>query len=208
MKEDVLEQVVEDYLHLKGYFTRHNLRFRPDPEHPEFISRDDSVPSDVDVVGINPKANGVGRVWVVSCKSWQVGFNAEGKLKEMRGEKKNPKRATWRHFRELWVPKWNEAFRQAVEDETGARDFTYSLAVTKLTGSFDAEASAKLWREDPTIARESCGLRVLVPDHAGDVGRAPGDVDDDPRAERDRAAGSIAEGSGRRRLASKCHYRR
>lgn len=164
MKEDVLEQVVEDYLHLNGYFTRHNLRFRPDPSHREFVSKDDSVPSDVDVVGIHPKRKGASRVWVVSCKSWQSGFNAEGKLRELRGEKKNPKRATWRHFRELWVPKWNEAFRRAVEDETGERDFTYSLAVTKLTGPYDAEAAAKLWREDPTIARslEGCEFSFLT----------------------------------------------
>ncbi len=49
MKEDVLEQVVEDYLQLCGYFTRHNLRFKPDRSAPGFVSDQDSVPSDVDV---------------------------------------------------------------------------------------------------------------------------------------------------------------
>jgi len=29
MKEDVLEQVVDDYLKFKGYFTTHNVRFGP-----------------------------------------------------------------------------------------------------------------------------------------------------------------------------------
>src|SRR6266516_2333330 len=29
MKEDVLEQVAEDYLQMRDYFTRHNLRFKP-----------------------------------------------------------------------------------------------------------------------------------------------------------------------------------
>ena len=43
------------------------------------------------------------------------------------------------------------------ENETGERDFTYSLAVTKLTGPYDAEAAKKLWREDPTIARSLAG---------------------------------------------------
>ena len=33
MKEDVLEQVVEDYLQSRGYFTRHNVRFKPAPDH-------------------------------------------------------------------------------------------------------------------------------------------------------------------------------
>lgn len=51
MKEDVLEQIVDDYLQFKGYFTRHNVRFRPRPAHPEFKTRQDSVNSDVDVVG-------------------------------------------------------------------------------------------------------------------------------------------------------------
>ncbi len=29
MKEDVLEQIVDDYLQLNGYFTVHNVRFKP-----------------------------------------------------------------------------------------------------------------------------------------------------------------------------------
>ncbi len=33
MKEDVLEQVVDDYLKFKGSFTTHNVRFRPRPDH-------------------------------------------------------------------------------------------------------------------------------------------------------------------------------
>jgi hypothetical protein len=37
MKEDVLEQIVDDYLQFKGYFTTHNVRFKPDP------GRDDSA---------------------------------------------------------------------------------------------------------------------------------------------------------------------
>ena len=28
MKEDILEQLVDDYLQAKGYFTRHNINFR------------------------------------------------------------------------------------------------------------------------------------------------------------------------------------
>lgn len=146
MKEDVFEQIVDDYLQFKGYFTTHNVRFRPRPDHPDFKSRQDSVNSDVDVVGYHPTKTGVDRVIVVTCKAWQVGFDATAKLAELRGEKRNPKRATWHHFRELWVPKWSEAFRAKIEELTGQATFSYRIAVTRLKGDRAA------WSADPTIA--------------------------------------------------------
>jgi hypothetical protein len=82
---------------------------------------------------------------VVSCKAWQGGFRADAKLAELRGEKANPKRATWRTFRELWKPKWSEAFLDAVEEKTGRRTFAYRIAVTHIRGDADA------WADDPTI---------------------------------------------------------
>lgn len=145
MKEDVLEQIVDDYLQFNGYFTTHNVRFRPRPDHPDFKSQQDSVNSDVDVVGYHPMKTGVDRVVVVTCKAWQTGFDATAKLAELRGEKRNPKRATWHHFRELWVPKWSEAFRSKIEDLTGETRFTYRIAVTRLKGD------AASWTTDPTI---------------------------------------------------------
>lgn len=151
MKEDVLEQVVEDYLQLQGYFTIHNVRFRPSPDHPEFVRRDDSVHSDVDVVGFNPRLAGPKRVMAVSCKSWQTGFDAPGKLAELRGEKANGKRATWRYFRELWVPKWAEAFRAKIKDLTGETTFSYRIACTRLKGDDSA------WATDATIV-ENLGV--------------------------------------------------
>ena len=154
MKEDVLEQVVDDYLQFNGYFTTHNVRFRPRSDHPEYKSRQDSVASDVDVVGYNPHLRGVGRVVVVSCKSWQTGFDATAKLAELRGERKNPKKETWRHFRELWVPRWSEAFRARVEELTGESTFSYRIAVTRLKG--DAAA----WPDDPTIRTNLAGCSV------------------------------------------------
>jgi hypothetical protein len=36
VKEDILEQIVDDYLQVEGYFTQHNLKFKPDPKHPHF----------------------------------------------------------------------------------------------------------------------------------------------------------------------------
>lgn len=154
MKEDVLEQIVEDYLQFKGYFTAHNVRFRPSAEHPLFDRRQDSVYSDVDVVAVHPKKRGTDRVLVVSCKAWQVGFDATAKLAELRGEKKNPKRATEKHFRELWIPKWSEAFRSTVKDLTGAERFTYRVAVTRLKGDPDP------WSTDPTIRANLPGCPV------------------------------------------------
>ncbi len=157
MKEDVLEQVVEDYLQSRGYFTRHNLRFRPSASHDDYVSNKDSVRSDVDVVGLHPTIQGASRVWVVSCKAWQTGFDADAKLRELRGEKKNAKRETWMHFRELWVPKWSEAFRAALHEATGEASFRYSVAVTRLTGKVDQEQAERAWISDPTIVSHLAG---------------------------------------------------
>lgn len=90
MKEDVLEQIVDDYLKFSGYFTTHNVGFRPRKDHPDYVSKQDSVHSDVDVVGLHPRKTGVEHVVVVSCKAWQGGFDASAKLAELRGDKKTP----------------------------------------------------------------------------------------------------------------------
>ncbi len=154
MQEDVLEQIVDDYLQHLGYFTQHNIRFRPRHDHPDYDSQQDSVRSDVDVVGINPQKRGLDRVMVVSCKSWQSGFDATSRLAQMKGEKKNPKRETWRHHRELWVPKWSEAFRAAIKDCTGRGAFSYRIAVTRLRG----ETSD--WGRDSNIAENLPGCSI------------------------------------------------
>jgi hypothetical protein len=154
MKEDILEQIVEDWLQLDGYFTIHNVPFKPRKEHAEYIGQQDSVASDIDVLAVHPRRSGVDRVVAVSCKSWQSGFDATAKLAELRGTKANPKRATWRHFRELWIPKWSEAFLDTVEERTGQRDLTYRVAVTKLRG--DAAA----WSTDTTIGGNLPGCDV------------------------------------------------
>lgn len=103
MKEDVLEQIVEDHLQLAGYFTMHNIRFGPRTDHPDYIKKQDSVTSDVDVVGVHPLRNGIDRVIVVSCKAWQSGFDATAKLEQLRKNKKVSGRDAWRFFRELWI---------------------------------------------------------------------------------------------------------
>ncbi|MDR3422798.1 MAG: hypothetical protein P4L80_16400 [Xanthobacteraceae bacterium] len=73
-KEDILEQIVEEYLAHEGYFVRHNIKFLPKKDHPDFVSKEDSNHSDIDVVGLHATLEGPARVLAVSCKSWQGGL--------------------------------------------------------------------------------------------------------------------------------------
>lgn len=71
MKENILEQIVEEYIVRKGYFVQHNLNFLPRKDHPNFITNQDSNHSDIDVIGFHLFIEGERKVMVVSCKSWQ-----------------------------------------------------------------------------------------------------------------------------------------
>jgi hypothetical protein len=133
-KEDILEQLVEEYLLHEGYFVRHNLKFKPRADHPDFNARQDSNHSDIDVIGYHPTRTGPDKIVVVSCKSWQDGFNPTQRLRGINEGMILNGRDAWKGFRELVVPKWSEAFITAVEESTGRRDFTYMLAVTKVIG--------------------------------------------------------------------------
>ena len=127
-KEDILEQIVEEYLVHKGYFVQHNVKFRPHPDHPDFDRRQDSNYSDIDVIGYNPRLRGMKKVMVVSCKSWQSGFRPKYIISNIE------KPRIWKRFRELTSPKWSEAFVKIINDTTGSRKFTYVTAVTRLIG--------------------------------------------------------------------------
>ncbi|MDP5220253.1 hypothetical protein Q5Y75_23975 [Ruegeria sp. 2205SS24-7] len=133
-KEDILEQIVEEFLIHRGYFVQHNIKFLPRKDHPDFIAKKDSNHSDIDVVGYHPKLKGAEKVLAVSCKSWQSGFHPASKIDAIEKGKKVSGRMAWQSFRELTVPKWSEAFIQAIEDVTGTRNFTYITAVTKVRG--------------------------------------------------------------------------
>jgi hypothetical protein len=160
MKEDVLEQLVEDYLQLEGYFTQHNVRFKPSKEDPGYVGNEHRVSSDIDVIGINPKKRGPDKVIVVSCKSWQSGFNAVYRLDQMREKRSNPRRKVWRNHRELWDPIWAKSFRAEVKEMTGQSQFHYWLAVTRLTGSeTDPVAAGNLWANDERIKKNLSGSR-------------------------------------------------
>ena len=134
MKEDILEQVVDDYLQAKGYFTRHNVKFRPDENGAGYERKADCVRSDIDVVGVNPLLQGADRVWAVSCKSWQGGFRVASQLSSLELDKTRSGRKSWKSYRELMIPKWSDAFCEEVFRLTGSKSFTYVTAVTRLSG--------------------------------------------------------------------------
>ena len=136
-KEDILEQIVEEYLIHKGYFVQHNVKFLPSKDHPDFVTNKDSNHSDIDVIGYHPKFEEERKVLVVSCKSWQGGFKPKATIEAIRNKKKVGGREAWMAFRELTVPKWSEAFIKAVKEATGEARFTYVTAVTHLRGNKD-----------------------------------------------------------------------
>lgn len=156
MREDVLEQLVDDFLQLRGYFTRHNLKFRPRSDHSDYEQRQDSNHSDIDVLGYNPLLNGPERVMAVSCKSWQSGFDPRAKLEEITQNKVRAHREAWRFFRELARPKWSEAFVAAVEEATGCREFVYVTAVTSLRGD------RTLWEDHEPFREALAGNRIRL----------------------------------------------
>jgi hypothetical protein len=133
-KEDILEQLIEEYLTHKGYFVRHNIKYLPRRDHPDFVSNQDSNHSDIDVLAINPLLEGPSKVLAISCKSWQSGFNPLFEINCIRENRTVRGREAWRGFRELVVPKWSEAFLKTVRENTGAKEFTYVLAVAKING--------------------------------------------------------------------------
>jgi hypothetical protein len=134
MKEDILEQLVDDYLKASGFFTIHNVKFKPLPTDCEYVASDDCVASDIDVLGFHPKRRGPSRVWVVSCKSWQLGFNPQEKITAIEQNKTVSGRKAWQGFRELTKRKWAEGLMSEVERLTDSTQFTYVTAVTKLRG--------------------------------------------------------------------------
>ncbi|MFA9200848.1 MAG: hypothetical protein ACEQR8_06615 [Cypionkella sp.] len=133
-KEDILEQVVEEYLTHLGYFVQHNVKFLPRRDHPDFISNQDSNHSDIDVLAYHPTKLGADKVIAVSCKSWQQGFNPSSELAAILGDKVVRGRKAWKSFRELTQPKWSEAYIKAIEQATGSTSFTYVTAVSKIRG--------------------------------------------------------------------------
>jgi hypothetical protein len=163
--EDVLEQVVDDWLRRKGYFTRTNVRFGPGKDDVGYVSRDHNQMSDLDVLAVSPrlKRNNPSAVFAVSCKAMQEGFSPNGWLAAAdsgRRYKGRGKGAAWKHLRELWDPVWAASLRTKVEELTGATRFTYVLAVTRLGrgGSPDMGVLRDHPRVGPNLGGNPCKL--------------------------------------------------
>lgn len=152
MKEDILEQIVEDfYASQKGWFVKHNVKYRPLLDDPDYISNKDSVHSDIDIIAYNPTAEKNHKVVVVSCKSWQSGFNIGKDIEYLESTAEYNKLSTefiprekWKTFRELVSEKWLRSFSKKIKDETGSTHFTYIIAVTKISGKLPEENKARL----------------------------------------------------------------
>jgi hypothetical protein len=156
MKEDILEQLVDDYLKFNGFFTIHNVKFQPDATDPDYITRNDCVASDIDVMGFHPMRGGTDRVWVVSCKSWQAGFDPRERIASIERDKKISGRQAWQAFRELVKKKWSDGLIKQIEKLTGSTEFTYVTAVTRLRGA------ASIWQEYPPFRNNLRGNPIKI----------------------------------------------
>lgn len=143
MKEDILEQIAEDYYTKRdGHFTKHNLKFRPSDRDKNYVAKYDSVHSDIDLIVVNTRQRN--RAIAVSCKSWQGGINLshyklsiETAIKEQ-PNKTSGKRDDWCRFRELCIHKWTDAFVAVLRNELGVKNETimkleYVILCTKIT---------------------------------------------------------------------------
>jgi len=153
MINDILEQVAEDYFRSKGYFTQHNVKYRPSIKNKKY-----SVHSDIDILGIHPLQKGKSRVIVGSCKSWQVGLNIESELGflENRG-KIISGREYWKTFRELADKTWAKALKDKVKELTGQNTFIFYLIVTRYEGD------KNLWENFPLFKGNliNCDIRLI-----------------------------------------------
>ncbi|HQF88685.1 MAG TPA: hypothetical protein PLN26_15800 [Acidobacteriota bacterium] len=171
MKEDILEQLATDFLESQGYFVRANLRYRPSksdadglPEKFAYNTKQDSVHSDIDIVAYHPLKNGKDKVIVMSCRSYQDGFNINNEWKNLSKDRKPGGRDAWRYFRELCNPKWSRAYRRRIEEVTGEKEFIYYLTVTKITPlkNKSIEEQKKKWTEyKPFLDTLQAEIRII-----------------------------------------------
>jgi len=156
MKEDILEQIVDDYMKFNGFFTVHNVKFQPAKTDPDYVKADDCVASDMDVVGFHPMRTGTDRIWVVGCKSWQIGFDPKDRIEAIEQRKKREGKDAWRSFRELAKLKWANGLVAEVEKLTGSTRFTYITAVTKLIGTPD------VWEQNENFRNHLRGNPIKI----------------------------------------------
>ncbi len=150
MINDILEQVAEDYFREQGYFTQHNVKYRPN---------NTGVHSDIDIIGVHPKKSGIEKVIVVSCKSWQVGLDINVYLrlfKEAPDTIVGGKKIT-KTFRELMEENWAKALKKKVYELTGEKKFKFYLAVIKYRGSKKDWENFSIFKEN----LPSCEINLI-----------------------------------------------
>jgi len=155
MIEDVLEQVVDDWLRRDGFFTRTNVRFGPSVGDAGYSSREHNQQSDLDVLAIKPTERGPRRVLAVSCKAMQAGFSPNRWLTAADADRKYNGKDARKHLRELWDPVWAESLRRRVLELTGSRRFTYALAVTRVGPGGNSDTSC--WLHHPVVGENLAG---------------------------------------------------
>lgn len=155
-KEDILEQIAEEYFASKGFFVQHNVKFKPRADHPDFVVTQDSNHSDIDVLALHPTKQGPDGVVAVSCKSWQAGFNPQREIDAIMNNKIIAGRERWRFFRELCEPKWSEAFVAKVRKMTGREKFTHVTAVARIRGD------RAIWENHQPFQQEMRGNPVKL----------------------------------------------
>ena len=160
-KEDILEQMVEEYLIHRGYFVQHNIRYLPLESHPDFDRKKDSNHSDIDVLGFKPTDECEKKVVAVNCKSWQTGFNPTSIIKSIEEKKILSGKDAWKGFRELTSDKWSDAFIKIVREKTGETKFTHITAVTRLKGG---ENGKRKWENHKRFrcALQGNSLQILT----------------------------------------------
>lgn len=88
--------------------------------HPDYVEKKDQVHSDIDLISVD--LADASRVTVVNCKSWMDGFDCKFFSNNLSDPERHDKewggKATWKHFRELVVPKWTEAFVERIRQES------------------------------------------------------------------------------------------
>jgi hypothetical protein len=160
MVNDILEQIVEDYFRAKGYFTQHNIKYRPDLNALDSEKKKSSaVHSDIDILAVHPLVEGNERVVVSSCKSWQGGLNIKTSLKDLES---NPNilrsgKEVWKYYREITSKVWALALKNKVMELTGQENFIFYVAVTKYSGSKEEWEKFHLFRD----CLPGCEIRII-----------------------------------------------
>jgi hypothetical protein len=155
-KEDILEQIVEEYLIHRGYFVQRNIKYRPDRIDPEYEAKKDSVRSDIDVLAFNPRVKSRKQVLVFNIKSYQAGFNFRAVINQIESNTTVRGRDARLAYRELCIPRWSKAFIEEIRSRTNMTRFTYVLAITLPKGD------PSIWTTHPRFVAALSGNPIEV----------------------------------------------